>query len=61
MKGKYATYILKTIQNSIQLADLLKINKIEYSYATENLAHLVLIIIQKTKVSVGTQRFDFHV
>ena len=35
MKGKYATYILKNNPKLNQLADLLKINKIEYSYATE--------------------------
>ncbi len=38
MKGKYATYVVKHNPKNVQLAELLKINKIEYAYATEKMS-----------------------
>ena len=38
MKGKYATYVFKHNPKNVQLAELLKINKIEYAYATEKMS-----------------------
>ena len=38
MKGKYATYVVKHNPKNVQLTELLKINKIEYAYATEKMS-----------------------